>query len=69
VKQALVVRHGWEGHVPVSASDRYARGYSTVADVQLGDQDHAQPRRQLPAHVGGRSRLSPDGLPSTSSMS
>ena len=24
VKHALVVRGGWEGHVPVAASDRYA---------------------------------------------
>ena len=33
-KQALVVRGGWEGHVPVAASDRYAQALKE-ADYQV----------------------------------
>jgi uncharacterized protein len=47
-KRALVVRGGWEGHVPVAASDRYARVLRdsgcevTVSDSLDGYLDEAQ---------------------------
>jgi type 1 glutamine amidotransferase len=37
-KRALVVRGGWEGHVPVLASDRYAQALREPGfDVTLSD--------------------------------